>query len=82
MLRYTSLYLYIILFIRKLGLFISGPLAHFLYEIMNKVFAGKSGSKVKIGQLLFSNLLISPIMNSGKSTGFYGGHKANEHKFI
>ncbi|KAG1142858.1 hypothetical protein G6F37_001280 [Rhizopus arrhizus] len=46
------------------GLFISGPLAHFLYEIMNKVFAGKSGPKVKIGQLLFSNLLISPIMNS------------------
>jgi hypothetical protein len=27
-------------------------------------------------------LLISPIMNSGKSTGFCGGHKANEYKFI
>lgn len=82
MLRYTSLYLYVILLIRKLGLFISGPLGHFLYEVMNKVFTGKSGPKVKIGQLLFSNLLISPIMNSGKSTEFYGGYKANEYKFI
>ncbi|KAI8089238.1 uncharacterized protein BX664DRAFT_332498 [Halteromyces radiatus] len=46
------------------GLCISGPLSHFLYEIMNKVFAGKTGPKVKVGQLLFSNLIISPIMNS------------------
>lgn len=49
----------------RIGLFISGPLSHFMYEIMNKVFAGKTGSSVKIGQLLFSNLIISPIMNSG-----------------
>lgn len=48
------------------GLCISGPLSHCLYEIMNKVFAGKTGPKVKLGQLLFSNLIISPIMNSGK----------------
>ncbi|ORX51646.1 hypothetical protein DM01DRAFT_1337152 [Hesseltinella vesiculosa] len=46
------------------GLVISGPINHFLYEIMNKVFAGKTGPKVKIGQLLFANLIISPIMNS------------------
>ncbi|KAG1089454.1 hypothetical protein G6F42_019968 [Rhizopus arrhizus] len=46
------------------GLFISGPLSHFMYEIMNKVFAGKTGNGVKIGQLLFSNLIISPIMTS------------------
>ncbi|KAG2197776.1 hypothetical protein INT46_006416 [Mucor plumbeus] len=46
------------------GLFVSGPLSHFMYEIMNKVFAGKTGTNVKIGQLLFSNLIISPIMNS------------------
>ncbi|KAI8378529.1 hypothetical protein BD560DRAFT_389641 [Blakeslea trispora] len=46
------------------GLFISGPLNHLMYEIMNKIFAGKVGAKVKIGQLLFSNLVISPVMNS------------------
>ncbi|KAI8080194.1 uncharacterized protein B0P05DRAFT_469429 [Gilbertella persicaria] len=46
------------------GLFVSGPLSHLMYEIMNKVFAGKQGPQVKIGQLLFSNLIISPIMNS------------------
>ncbi|KAG0177529.1 hypothetical protein DFQ28_005839 [Apophysomyces sp. BC1034] len=46
------------------GLCISGPLNHTLYEIMNKLFAGKTGTKVKVGQLLFSNLVISPIMNT------------------
>ncbi|KAI8983477.1 hypothetical protein BDB01DRAFT_850614 [Pilobolus umbonatus] len=46
------------------GLCVSGPLNHLLYEIMNKVFEGKTGSSVKLGQLLFSNLIISPIMNS------------------
>ncbi|CEG79101.1 hypothetical protein RMATCC62417_13609 [Rhizopus microsporus] len=46
------------------GLFVSGPLNHLLYEIMNKAFAGKTGPKVKVGQLLFSNLIISPVMNS------------------
>ncbi|KAI7904900.1 uncharacterized protein BX663DRAFT_503960 [Cokeromyces recurvatus] len=46
------------------GFFISGPLNHCLYELMNKIFAGKTGKGVKIGQLLFSNLVISPIMNS------------------
>lgn len=37
---------------------------------MNKLFAGKSGPKVKVGQLLFSNLIISPVMNSGKKKLF------------
>ncbi|KAG1453904.1 hypothetical protein G6F56_007452 [Rhizopus delemar] len=46
------------------GLFVSGPLNHLLYEIMNKLFAGKTGAKQKVGQLLFSNLVISPIMNT------------------
>ncbi|KAL0084829.1 hypothetical protein J3Q64DRAFT_1744261 [Phycomyces blakesleeanus] len=46
------------------GLILSGPLSHFLYEIMNRLFAGKTGNKVKVGQLLFSNLIISPIMNT------------------
>ncbi|KAF7727088.1 hypothetical protein EC973_008051 [Apophysomyces ossiformis] len=46
------------------GLLISGPLNHTLYEIMNKLFAGKTGIKVKVGQLLFANLVISPIMNT------------------
>ncbi|KAI8376078.1 uncharacterized protein BYT42DRAFT_516820 [Radiomyces spectabilis] len=46
------------------GLIISGPLNHLWYEIMAKVFAGKTGPKVKVGQLLFSNLIISPFMNT------------------
>ncbi|KAL1927678.1 hypothetical protein VTP01DRAFT_3499 [Rhizomucor pusillus] len=46
------------------GLLVSGPLNHLLYEIMNRLFAGKSPKQAKIGQLLFSNLVISPTMNS------------------
>ncbi|KAI9490172.1 hypothetical protein BDB00DRAFT_941179 [Zychaea mexicana] len=46
------------------GLFISGPLNHYLYEIMYKLLAGKSPKQAKIGQLLFSNFVISPTMNS------------------
>ncbi|ORZ00260.1 hypothetical protein BCR43DRAFT_484913 [Syncephalastrum racemosum] len=46
------------------GLLVSGPLNHLLYEIMNKIFAGKTGKQAKIGQLLFSNLVISPTMNT------------------
>ncbi|KAI8139280.1 hypothetical protein BJV82DRAFT_627866 [Fennellomyces sp. T-0311] len=46
------------------GFLISGPLNHLLYEIMGKVLAGKSPKQAKIGQLLFSNFVISPTMNS------------------
>ncbi|KAI8885910.1 hypothetical protein K501DRAFT_322184 [Backusella circina FSU 941] len=46
------------------GLLVAGPLNHYWYELMNKVFAGKTGTKVKIGQLLFQNFIISPFMNS------------------
>ncbi|KAI8068705.1 hypothetical protein BC940DRAFT_298851 [Gongronella butleri] len=65
------------------GLLVSGPLNHFLYEIMNKVFAGKTGPKVKIGQLLFSNLIISPVMNTvyiSAMTFLAGGRSVGQMK--
>ncbi|KAI9313984.1 hypothetical protein BX666DRAFT_1975438 [Dichotomocladium elegans] len=46
------------------GFIVSGPLNHLLYEVMGKLLAGKPDKQAKIGQLLFSNLIISPIMNS------------------
>lgn len=48
------------------GLLIAGPLNHLLYEIMGKLLAGKPAKQAKIGQLLFSNFIISPTMNSSK----------------
>ncbi|KAH8556539.1 hypothetical protein BGW37DRAFT_473048 [Umbelopsis sp. PMI_123] len=45
------------------GLLVSGPLNHVLYDILNRVFAGKTGPKAKVLQLLASNLFISPIFN-------------------
>ncbi|KAG2186407.1 hypothetical protein INT43_002845 [Umbelopsis isabellina] len=45
------------------GFLVSGPLNHVLYDILNRVFAGKTGPKAKLLQLLASNLIISPIFN-------------------
>ncbi|KAJ1838751.1 hypothetical protein LPJ73_006979 [Coemansia sp. RSA 2703] len=47
------------------GLFISGPLNHFLYEVLNKVFANRpKGKLTTLLSLLAQNLIISPILNS------------------
>ncbi|KAJ2786079.1 hypothetical protein H4R18_000111 [Coemansia javaensis] len=47
------------------GLAISGPLNHFLYEILNRVFASRPRTKVNtLLALLAQNLVISPILNS------------------
>ncbi|KAJ3490550.1 hypothetical protein NLI96_g1346 [Meripilus lineatus] len=48
------------------GFFISAPLGHWLSGQMAKAFAGKTPStKLKIAQILASNLVVSPISVSG-----------------
>jgi peroxisomal membrane protein 2 len=51
--------------LETIGFLVSGPLNHVLYDILNRVFAGKTGPKAKLLQLLASNLIISPIFNCG-----------------
>ncbi|KAJ2451487.1 hypothetical protein EV183_003565 [Coemansia sp. RSA 2336] len=47
------------------GLLISGPLNHFLYEILNRVFANRPKNKLNtLLTILAQNLIISPILNS------------------
>ncbi|KAJ2694808.1 hypothetical protein H4R19_005889 [Coemansia spiralis] len=47
------------------GLLVSGPLNHFLYEMLNRVFAGRPKTKLNmLLALLAQNLIISPILNS------------------
>ncbi|RKP09051.1 hypothetical protein THASP1DRAFT_7302, partial [Thamnocephalis sphaerospora] len=46
------------------GFLVNGPLNHMLYDILARVFAGRSGFKYTLAQLLAANLCISPIMNS------------------
>jgi len=46
------------------GFFVSAPLGHFLVGLVQKAFAGKVGLKYRLGQLLASNLLVSPIQVS------------------
>ena len=49
------------------GFFISAPLGHFLVGLLQKVFAGRTDVKAKVGQILASNLLVAPIQVSGES---------------
>jgi len=48
------------------GFLVSAPLSHFLIGLLQKAFAGKTSPQAKIGQILASNLLISPIQATGK----------------
>jgi len=46
------------------GFFVSAPLGHFLVGLLQKAFAGKTGLKARLGQLLASNLLVAPIQTT------------------
>ncbi|KAJ1665352.1 hypothetical protein IW140_001478 [Coemansia sp. RSA 1813] len=47
------------------GLLVSGPLNHFLYELLNKVFANRPKTKLNTFlAILAQNIVISPILNS------------------
>jgi len=45
------------------GAFISAPLSHFLMGILQKTFAGATGTQAKVKMILASNLFVSPILN-------------------
>ncbi|KAK7694802.1 hypothetical protein QCA50_001990 [Cerrena zonata] len=46
------------------GAFVSAPLNHYLVGLLQKTFAGKTDLKAKIGQILASNFLVTPIQVS------------------
>lgn len=46
------------------GALISAPLGHILVTLLQKTFAGRTSTKSKIGQIIVSNLVVSPIQNS------------------
>lgn len=45
------------------GMFISAPLGHLLIGILQKIFAGRSGLKAKIMQILVSNLVVRVFLS-------------------
>lgn len=47
------------------GFCVSAPLSHFLVGQLQKAFAGKTGLKAKLTQLIANNLLVAPIQTSG-----------------
>lgn len=46
------------------GFLISAPIGHVLIGTLQKAFAGKTGMRAKIAQLLASNLLVAPIQTA------------------
>jgi hypothetical protein len=47
------------------GFFISAPIGHVLIGALQKAFAGKTGTGVKIAQIVANNLLVAPIQTTG-----------------
>lgn len=43
---------------------VSAPISHFLVGLLQKAFAGKTGTGAKIGQIVASNLLVAPIQTT------------------
>lgn len=46
------------------GFFISAPLSHYLISALQRAFAGKTTPLWKLLQIVASNLLVSPILNT------------------
>ena len=51
------------------GFFVSAPLGHALVGRLQKAFAGQTGTKAKVLQILASNLITAPIQITGQSFG-------------
>lgn len=47
------------------GMFVSAPLGHLLVSLLQRAFAGRTGARARIAQILASNLLLAPIQSSG-----------------
>jgi len=46
------------------GFLVSAPLSHYLVGLLQKAFAGKTGTGAKIAQIVASNLLVAPIQTA------------------
>lgn len=53
------------------GLLVSAPLSHVLIGELQKAFAGKTGRAAKLGQVVASNLIVSPIQTFCKVFYFF-----------
>jgi peroxisomal membrane protein 2 len=58
------------------GLLVSAPLSHYLFGLLQKAFAGRSGPRAKVAQILASNVLISPIQTAGEHLGTFSARMA------
>ncbi|KAF8807723.1 hypothetical protein BYT27DRAFT_6585547 [Phlegmacium glaucopus] len=46
------------------GFLVSAPLSHALIGLLQKAFAGRTGPRARVGQIITSNLFVSPIQAS------------------
>ena len=52
------------------GFVVSAPLSHVLVGELQKAFAGRTGRAAKLGQVIASNLIVSPIQTFCKFRGY------------
>jgi peroxisomal membrane protein 2 len=50
------------------GFFVSAPMGHFFVGLLQRAFAGRTGTGAKIAQILASNLIVAPIQCAGRLT--------------
>jgi peroxisomal membrane protein 2 len=57
------------------GLLVSAPISHVLVGALQKAFAGRTSRAAKVGQVVASNLIVSPIQTVCELTDFcfFGG---------
>jgi peroxisomal membrane protein 2 len=55
------------------GAFISAPMNHVLVGTLQRVFAGQTGGRAKLLQLLASNIFIAPIQAGGMEESLLPG---------
>ena len=48
------------------GFLVSAPLGHVLVGLLQKAFAGRTGKRARVGQILASNLLVTPVLAGGE----------------
>ncbi|KAJ6519688.1 hypothetical protein C8R45DRAFT_952382 [Mycena sanguinolenta] len=46
------------------GFLVSAPISHYLVGLLQKAFAGKTGTGAKIGQIVANNLLVAPVQTT------------------
>ncbi|KAB5593626.1 hypothetical protein CTheo_2919 [Ceratobasidium theobromae] len=60
------------------GFFVSAPMGHFFVGLLQRAFAGRTGTGAKIAQILASNLIVAPIQCAASMAVVNGAKTTDE----